>query len=142
MVSRLPNHLLLVEDNPGDAWLVRHLLEEIAGPDLEVATVGDGEEALAYLRHSDPRFLDAAQPDLILLDLNLPLKNGREVLREIRQDPALRDLPVVILSSSDAEDDIRPCFDLKANGYVVKQPDLDDQMKALEAIHRRWFRAA
>ena len=134
MVSRLLNHLLLVEDNPGDAWLVRHLLEEIAGPGLEVATVDNGEEALAYLRHEDPRYRDAAQPDLILLDLNLPRKDGREVLQEIKDDPDLRHIPVIVLTTSQAEEDVLRSYQLHANAYVTKPVDFEGFIEAIKQI--------
>nr|MBA4159070.1 response regulator [Gemmatimonadota bacterium] len=103
---------------------------------LNVAS--DGVEALAYLRR-EGQYAGATRPDLILLDLNLPKKDGREVLAEIKQDPSLRHIPVVILSSSPAEQDIIRAYDLHANCYVTKPVDLDQFITVVKSIEDFWF---
>src|SRR2546427_4531876 len=105
-------HLLLVEDNPGDACLVRVALAPyIEHGALQLSTVADGENALAFLHHYAP-YTQVAAPDLIFLDLNLPVRSGYEVLAELRQDPALRSVPVVVLTSSDNPQDTSQCYEL------------------------------
>ena len=125
---RTPMSVLLVDDDPGDAVLVR---EAFARARLrnEVVVVGDGVLALEHLR--DPAMLT---PDLVLLDLNLPRKDGREVLAEIRADAALTHLPVVILTTSEAESDIRRSYELHANAYVSKPTDLGRFFEVLREI--------
>ena len=115
--------VLLVEDNPGDVRLTREALREgKVFNNLSVAK--DGEEALAFLRR-EGEFAEAPRPDVILLDLNLPRKDGREVLEAIKADPSLRTIPVVILTSSEAERDIARAYELNANCYITKPVDLD-----------------
>jgi two-component system, chemotaxis family, response regulator Rcp1 len=126
-------HILLVEDNPGDVRLTMEALHETATPSaLHVAR--DGAEALDYLHHAD-----AGRPDLILLDLNLPRKDGREVLTAIRNDPALACIPVVILTSSAADSDILGSYRLQANCYVIKPLDVDVFIEAVKAIEVFWL---
>ncbi len=108
-----PIAILLVEDNPGDARLVREALKS-AGIDSLLTVARDGEEALDLLRGARPA-VEAVRPDLILLDLNLPRKDGRELLAEIKQDPSLQRIPVVVLTSSAAAQDIRTAYELQAN---------------------------
>lgn len=129
--------ILLVEDNPGDARLAREAWKD-AKLLNRLNHVSDGEEALAFLRRQG-KYADAPRPALILLDLNLPRKNGREVLSEIKADPELRRVPVVILTSSSAEEDILKTYDLHANCYVTKPVDLDQFSKVAKAIEDFWF---
>jgi two-component system, chemotaxis family, response regulator Rcp1 len=132
-----PMEILLVEDNPGDVRLTREALSE-CGVRNHLSVAGDGVEALAYLRRQGT-FRDAARPDVILLDLNLPRKDGREVLLEIKQDPTLMSIPVVVLSSSQAEDDIAGAYQLHANCYVTKPMDLDQFVAVVRSIENFWF---
>jgi two-component system, chemotaxis family, response regulator Rcp1 len=132
-----PVEILLVEDNPGDVRLTREALKEgKVRNNLHVAQ--DGVEALAFLRR-EGRHAGAVRPDLILLDLNLPRKDGREVLEEIKADPQLRPIPVVILTSSQAEQDIVRAYDLHANCYVSKPVDLDQFITVVKSIEDFWF---
>jgi CheY-like chemotaxis protein len=110
--------ILLVEDNPGDVYLMTRSLEQGNVP-KNISVVGDGVAVLAFLRRQG-EYVDAVRPDLVILDLNLPRKNGREVLAEIREDPDLRGLPVLVLSSSKAPEDILNAYTLHANCYIVK----------------------
>ncbi len=119
-----PVELLLVEDNPGDVRLTQEALKEgTLAVNLSVAR--DGVEALDFLRHREP-FADAPLPDLILLDLTLPRKNGREVLSEIKSDPLLRRIPVLVMTTSRADQDIQKAYSLNANCYITKPMDLDE----------------
>ena len=132
-----PAELLLVEDNPGDVRLTIEALKE--GKVINNLTVvKDGEEAIAALRRQG-RYLNAARPDLILLDLNLPKKGGLEVLEEIKQDPDLRQIPVVVLTTSRAEQDILNTYDLHANCYIVKPVDLNQFMDVVQSIKSFWL---
>src|ERR687884_1433856 len=115
--------ILLVEDSPGDVRLTREALRD-GKVRNNLSVVTDGVEALAFLRR-EGRYADAPRPDLILLDLNLPKKDGREVLAEIKADPNLRRIPVVVLTTSEAEQDIVETYNLHANCYVKKPVDLD-----------------
>jgi chemotaxis family two-component system response regulator Rcp1 len=136
-VSSRPAEILLVEDNPADVRLTREALREgKVRNNLYVAP--DGVEALALLRN-EGKYADVPRPDLILLDLNLPKKDGREVLEEIKADPALRKIPVVILTSSEAEQDIVRAYDLHANCYVTKPVDLDQFIHVVQSIEDFWF---
>ncbi len=129
--------ILLVEDNAGDVRLTREALRE-GKVRNNLAVASDGIEAVAYLR-KEGEYADAVRPDLILLDLNLPRKDGREVLQEIKADPALRNIPVVVLTSSQAEEDIVRAYDLHANCYVTKPVDLDQFIRVVESIEDFWF---
>ena len=132
-----PVEILLVEDNPADVHLtVEALRDARVHNNLHVAS--DGEEALAFLRRQAAH-KDAPRPDLILLDLNLPKKSGREVLAEIKAEPALRRIPVVILSTSEAKEDIASAYDLAANCYVTKPVDLDEFFQVVRAIDSFWL---
>jgi CheY-like chemotaxis protein len=118
-----PIEVLLVEDDPGDVLLIREAFDyNKVHNNLNV--VSDGEQALAYLRR-DGGFADAQRPDLILLDLNLPRKDGREVLAEVKADEQLRRIPVVVLTTSEAEEDILRSYELHANAYVTKPVDFE-----------------
>ncbi|MFD6162542.1 response regulator [Nocardia sp. NPDC060256] len=132
MISTRPVDILLVEDDPGDELMTREAFEEHQiGSTLHVAR--DGQEALDFLfRQGD--YLDAPRPDLVLLDLNLPKYNGRQILAKIRADAELSDMPVVILSTSSAEDDVLSSYRLFANAYVTKPADLDQFTAAIKQI--------
>ena len=129
--------ILLVEDNDGDVRLTIEALKE--GKVRNRLTVArDGVEALQILRREGPH-KDAARPDLVLLDLNLPRKDGREVLAEIKNDPVLRRIPVVILTTSQAEEDIIRTYDLHANCYITKPVGLDNFLQVVKAIDDFWL---
>jgi CheY-like chemotaxis protein len=132
-----PVDILLVEDNPGDARLMKEALAE-AKIRNRLHLVADGVEALAYLRRQDP-FAGAGRPDLILLDLNLPGKDGREVLAEIKGDQDLRRIPVVILTTSRAESDIARAYDLHADAYVTKPLDIEQFITVVKSIEEFWL---
>jgi two-component system response regulator len=132
-----PIHVLLVEDNEADARLMRETLKETKVL-IQLHTVVDGIEAMAYLRHPG-KYKNEPHPDLILLDLNLPRKDGREVLAEVKADPNLHRIPVVIVTSSQAEQDIIKTYDLHANAYVSKPMDLEQFSKVVSAIENFWF---
>ncbi|MEX1182053.1 MAG: response regulator [Gemmatimonadota bacterium] len=135
--SGTPIEILLVEDNPGDVRLTREALRE-ARVRNRLHVAADGVEALAFLRRTG-RHTSVARPDLVLLDLNLPRKNGREVLEEIKGDAALSQIPVVILTTSQAEQDIMESYRLRANAYVAKPVDLDQFMKVIRSIEQFWL---
>ena len=128
--------LLLVEDNPGDVELAREALRDVTVP-LRLSVVHDGVEALAFLRR-EGRHADAPRPDLVLLDLNVPKLDGRGVLAEAKGDAALRDIPIVVLTSSRAPSDVRRAYALHANAYVAKPVDLDQHLAAVRAVVDFW----
>jgi two-component system, chemotaxis family, response regulator Rcp1 len=132
-----PIEILLVEDSPSDADLTREALDDTKVHN-NLSVVGDGVEALAFLRREGP-YADAPHPDLILLDLNLPKKGGREVLSEIKSDPILRRIPVVVLTTSEAEQDIVESYNLHANCYVRKPVDLDAFIQVVRSIDNFWL---
>lgn len=132
-----PIEILLVEDNPGDVDLAREALESGKVRNT-LHVVGDGEAAMAFLR-AQGQYVGAPRPDLVLLDLNLPKKDGRQVLAEIKADRSLRAIPVVILSTSKAEEDILKTYDLHANCYITKPIDLHQFIKVVQAIEDFWF---
>jgi len=132
-----PIEILLVEDNPDDADLTLDALRE-GRVRNRVTVVEDGVEAMAYLRR-EGKHQAAPRPDLVLLDLNLPRKSGREVLAEIKQDPDLRRIPVVIMTSSDDERDILAAYNLYVNCYVTKPVDLDQFIAVVKSIEHFWF---
>lgn len=135
-----PVEILLVEDNPADVQLtVEALRDARVHNNLHVA--GDGEEALLFLRRRN-EYAEAPRPDLVLLDLNLPRKSGREVLADIKADPDLRRIPVIILSTSSNDDDIASAYDLAANCYVTKPVDLDEFLGVVRAIDSFWLSLA
>ena len=129
--------LLLVEDNPGDVELAREALRDVAAP-LHLSVVHDGVEALAFLRR-EGQYGQAPRPGLILLDLNLPKKDGREVLAEIKADPRLQAIPVVVLTTSASEQDILRSYQLHANCYITKPVDLDQFMQVVNIIDDFWL---
>ena len=136
-MSSDPFEILLVEDNPGDVELTREALHD-SKVHMHLNVVNDGVEALAFLRREE-QYAGAPRPDLILLDLNLPKKDGRAVLAEIKQDRTLRHIPVVILTSSQAEQDILRAYDLHANCYVTKPVDFDQFITIVRSIEQFWF---
>ena len=129
--------VLLVEDSSADARLTQEVLK---GGKIRnhLTVVTDGVEALSYLRR-EGRYRDALRPDLVLLDLNLPKMDGGEVLREMKEDPDLRRIPVVVLTSSSAESDVLRSYELHANSYITKPPSLTELSDALKALHIYWF---
>lgn len=139
MTQTLGKHIeiLLVEDNPGDVRLTREALKE--GKALNhLQTVGDGVEALEFLQQKGEH-ANAVRPDIILLDLNLPRKDGRELLADIKSDPNLRRIPAVILTTSKAEEDIIKTYDLHANCYITKPVDLDQFFAVIKNIKNCWM---
>ncbi len=129
--------ILLVEDNPGDIRLTREALRE-SKLHNNLSVVEDGVEAMAFLRREGD-YTHAARPDIILLDLNLPRKDGREVLEEIKQDEELKRIPVVVLTTSDAEMDIIATYNLHANCYITKPVDLNQFIRIVKTIENFWF---
>jgi CheY-like chemotaxis protein len=127
-----PVEILLVEDNPGDVDLTRETLQDSKLLN-HMNVVGNGVEAMAYLRRQG-KYAEATRPDLVLLDLNLPKKNGREVLAEVKADDQLRRIPVVVLTTSCAEQDILQTYDLHANCYITKPVNLDQFSAVVRAI--------
>jgi chemotaxis family two-component system response regulator Rcp1 len=132
-----PVDILLVEDNPGDVRLTRELLKE-SKIHNNLTVMDNGEDALVFLRRRAEQ-RDATLPDLILLDLNLPRKNGAEVLASIKKDPVLRRIPVVILTSSKAEEDILRAYDLHANCYISKPVGLEQFATVVKSIDDFWL---
>ena len=130
-------NVLLVEDNPGDARLTMEALSE-GKIKINLTHVEDGVQAMAALKQ-EGEFVSTPRPDLILLDLNLPLKDGREVLGELRAIPELANIPVVVLTTSQSEEDIARSYDLKANCYVTKPVDFDDFVRVIKSIDEFWF---
>ena len=129
--------ILLVEDDPGDVRLTRESLQEDKLWN-KLNVVRDGVEAMEYLRFKGD-FAGVARPDLILLDLNLPRKSGLEVLREVKADPSLKRIPVVILTTSRAEEDVLSTYDSHANCYITKPVDLEQFIKVVRSIERFWL---
>jgi len=137
MTSPVPIEILLVEDNPGDVRLTAEALRD-ARVRNHLSVAKDGVDALAFLRQEGEHG-QAPRPDLILLDLNLPKKGGREVLQEIKQDERLKHIPVVILTTSQAEQDIVQSYHLRANAYVTKPVDLEQFLKVIQSIEHFWL---
>jgi CheY-like chemotaxis protein len=132
-----PVEILLVEDNAGDVRLTQEAFRD-GKVRHNLRVVKDGVEALAYLRR-EGSYAAAVRPDLILLDLNLPRKDGRTVLAEIKADVHLRSIPVVVLTTSRAESDIQAAYDLQANCYVTKPVDLDEFIAAVRSMEEFWL---
>lgn len=132
-----PIEILMVEDNPSDVRLTKEAFKDAKVRNRMHVAV-DGEDAMGFLRRAG-RHSEAPRPDLILLDLNLPKKNGREVLAEIKADSDLKRIPVVILTTSDDEKDIMAAYDLHVNAYVRKPVDLDQFIKIVEAVEDFWL---
>lgn len=132
-----PIEILLVEDSPTDRFLAEEALLQ-AKMTNRVSVVTDGEQAIQYLRRQEP-FTNAIRPDLILLDLNLPKKDGRDVLKEIKEDPVLKVIPVVVLTTSRAEEDILKSYGLHANCYITKPVQFEEFKKIVMSIESFWF---
>jgi CheY-like chemotaxis protein len=132
--------ILLVENNPGDVRLMQESLGH-GRVRSRLHTIGDGEEALAFLRQSG-KYLHSVRPDIILLDLNLPCKNGQEVLAEIKRSPHLGSIPVVVWTTSDSEQDIRSTYELHANCYITKPVDFDQYLRVVRMIEDFWLTIA
>lgn len=132
-----PIKILLVEDSPGDVRLTQEAFKDSKLCN-KVYVVGDGVEAMDFL-YKKKKYTNASRPDIILLDLNLPKKNGREVLREIKGDENLKRIPVVILTTSKAEEDIIKSYNLHANCYITKPVDLNQFTRVVKSIENFWF---
>jgi two-component system, chemotaxis family, response regulator Rcp1 len=132
--------VLLVEDNPADVRLFREALTG-HGSNIALTVVNNGEDALRYVRRQKP-YADAGPVDIIILDLNLPRKDGREVLAELKADPQFRSTPVVVLTTSGAENDIRRAYDLHANCYIRKPVDVSQFMQVLQSWKTFWVGVA
>ncbi|MBZ2165703.1 response regulator [Methanobacterium spitsbergense] len=132
-----PIEILLVEDNEGDVGLVEEVFEDARIRNI-IHVAEDGEEAMEFL-NKEKKFDNAPTPDLILLDLNLPGKDGREVLEEIKKDNKLKSIPVVVLTTSKAEEDIIKSYDLHANSYITKPVDFDQFIKVVKSIEDFWL---
>ncbi len=131
--------ILLVEDSPSDVRLIREALKETPVP-VQITVAQDGVEALEYLHSTE--IGDSSRPDLILLDLNLPRKNGREVLAEVKSSPTLKQIPVLVMTSSRADEDIAQAYSLNANCYITKPGDLQEYINVVRAIEDFWFLTA
>lgn len=130
-------NILLAEDNEGDVRLTREAMKEgKLAINLHIAK--DGVETMEFLRR-EGKFADATRPDIILLDLNMPRKDGREALAEIKADDDLKSIPVVILTTSSAEEDVMKTYDLHANCYITKPVDMDQFIKVVQTVEEFWF---
>lgn len=132
--------ILLIEDNPGDVLLTIEAFKE-CGNKHNIVSVKDGVEAIKYLKH-EVNYKDAVLPELILLDLNLPKKDGREVLEEIKCDEMLKNIPVIILSTSKNESDISRCYELNTNCYISKPVELDSFIDIIKSIEKYWLQTS
>lgn len=133
-----PFDILLVEDEPADAHLVRLALKE-GKIYCNLHHVQDGVEALAFLHHEDEAFAGKPKPDLILLDINMPRMNGRELLQKLKADPLLAGIPVVMLTTSDVERDVVESYRLGASGYITKPVDIEQFINAIQQVESYWF---
>jgi CheY-like chemotaxis protein len=133
----MPIEVLLVEDNPGDVLLTKIAFED-SKISVNLSVVEDGVEAMAFLRKQG-KYLKVPHPHLMLLDFNLPRKDGREVLAEVKTDQYLKRIPVVVLTTSQAEEDILKAYDLAANCYITKPVDFDQFVKIVQSIENFWF---
>ncbi len=140
MEEARPARVLLVEDNEADVRLTREALRE-PGPPVRLSSVADGEQALAFLRR-EGAYAEAPRPKLVLLDLNLPRKDGREVLEELKSDQTLSRIPVIVLTTSAAESDILHSYDLQANCFITKPLDLDEYFSVVRSIEDFWLTTA
>jgi two-component system, chemotaxis family, response regulator Rcp1 len=129
--------ILLVEDNPGDVMLIEEALADSKIRNI-LHVVSDGEQAMEFVRKQG-NHAGAPRPDLILLDLNLPKKNGKEVLREVKSDPDLKSIPVIVLTSSKSEEDVVKSYELHANAYICKPFDFHQFVKVMQTLEDFWF---
>ena len=132
-----PIHILMVEDDPADVRLTREALKN-KKVHTTMNTVADGLEAMAYLR-KEGSYADMPRPDLILLDLNMPRMDGREVLSELQKDPGLRSIPVIVLTTSEGEEDILSAYEMNANCYITKPVDWKQFIRVVELIEDFWL---
>lgn len=135
-----PVNILLIEDNPGDVRLAQEAFKE-GKYNVNLEVVMDGLEALKFL-HKEAPYHDVVTPDLILLDLNLPKKDGREVLREVKSDPDLKCIPIVVLTTSNAQQDILKSYNLHVNSYINKPVDFDKFFDIIQTIEEFWVQTA
>lgn len=138
MPNSRPANILLVEDNAGDIRLITEALKDTE-IQLTLSVAKDGVEAMEFLRRAG-QFGSAPRPSIVILDLNLPARNGREVLAEVKSDPGLKRLPVIVLSGSNSPQDILTSYDLNANCYIVKPRDLDDLMATMRSLVDFWLK--
>jgi len=129
--------ILLVEDSPSDVRLMREALSA-HNSSHELLVVTDGEQAVRFLRH-EPPYTDSPRPDLVFLDLNLPRLDGRDVLSMMKADPALRSIPVIVLTTSESDQDVHNAYDLHANCYIRKPGDFDEFLRIVRACEDFWF---
>ncbi len=137
LIDVMPIEILLIEDNPGDVELTKIALED-SKISVNLNIVEDGVEAIAFLRR-EGKYANVPYPDIVLLDLNLPKKDGREVLAEIKADEKLKRIPVVVLTTSQAEEDVLKVYNLSANCYITKPVDFDQFVKIVQSIENFWF---
>ncbi|BAU08784.1 two-component response regulator [Fischerella sp. NIES-3754] len=137
LIDVMPIEILLIEDNPGDVELTKIALED-SKISVNLNIVEDGVEAIAFLRR-EGKYANVPHPDIVLLDLNLPKKDGREVLAEIKADDKLKRIPVVVLTTSQAEEDVLKVYNLSANCYITKPVDFDQFVKIVQSIENFWF---
>lgn len=133
-----PVELLLIEDNPADVSLTQRALSH-SGSSPRVSVVRDGDEAMAFLQHRG-QYKSAPRPDLILLDLNVPKKDGRTLLAEVKSDPDLRNIPVIVLTTSEADEDISSAYDLYANCYVKKPVEMQRFVEMIQSVEEFWLK--
>lgn len=138
MVNSRKCDILIVEDNPSDAFLIELGLGKDRRDSISIRKVADGEEALNFLYNRE-QHIDAPRPGIVLLDLNLPKIDGREVLRTIKGDPELSRIPVVILSTSESPQDVAASYQDGANSYIVKPKDLDDTLRIISLCRTYWL---
>ncbi len=137
LIDVMSIEILLIEDNPGDVELTKIALED-SKISVNLNIVEDGVEAIAFLRR-EGKYANVPHPDIVLLDLNLPKKDGREVLAEIKADEKLKRIPVVVLTTSQAEEDVLKVYNLSANCYITKPVDFDQFVKIVQSIENFWF---
>ena len=130
-------HILLVEDSPGDARLILEAFKE-SKLNTTISITTDGVEAMAFLKH-EGKYAGSLRPDFMLLDLNLPRKDGRELLDEVKNDPDLKAIPVLVLTTSSSRDDILGSYERHANSYITKPADMDEFMEVVRSVENFWF---
>ena len=137
MTNMVPIEVLIIDDNPADIRLVKEAIKD-GRLIINLTSAEDGMEAMAYLR-KEAKYTSTTTPDLILLDLNMPIKNGFEVLDEIKQDPELKRIPVIIMTISKSEEDVLKSYNLNANAYIVKPVELNQFTEAIRSLENFWF---